>query len=416
MANMQILAAQKRMKEKALADLEARGASFMSKRKELEGRADKVETEEELTAIAGEVDTNDAAIAENDEQQEALRAEIGTIDAEMADFEKRSGQVFTGMKKRGGDMKEEMEEKRAAINGYIRKRAAVSGITSTTAEVTIPAEILYNPQDELKTILDLSKYVTVANVTAASGKYPIRKRASATLPSVEELEKNPKLADPSFNEVPWEIETFRGAIAISQEAIDDSAIDLIPLVARDAGEQKLNTVNAKISAVLKTFAPLTVTGVDGIKEIINIKLDRAYDRMIIATASFYHAVDTLKDKDGRYLLQQDIKSPTGHVFLGMPIEIVNDTDLGAIGEAKAFIGDVKRGVFMANRKDLEVKWVDHHIYGEYLRAGIRFGVTKADVNAGYLVTYTQEDTGEAKGFAATEENETPEGAGTPEGE
>ncbi|MPN22867.1 hypothetical protein SDC9_170252 [bioreactor metagenome] len=43
---------------------------------------------------------------------------------------------------------------------------------------------------------------------------------------------------------------------------------------------------------------------------------------------------------------------------------------------------------MANRKDLEVKWVDHHIYGEYLRAGIRFGITKADANAGYLVTYT----------------------------
>ncbi|WMI82090.1 phage major capsid protein [Anaerotignum sp. MB30-C6] len=387
MANMQILAAQKRMKEKALADLEARGLSFLSKRKELEERAEKVETEQDLNTIVAETDENDGNIRENEEQQEALRTEIAGIDTQMADFEKRLGQAFKETKKRGGNMTEEMEEKRAAINGYIRKRA-VAGITSTTAEVTIPAEILYNPQDELKTLLDLSKYVTIANVTAASGKYPVRKRANATLASVIELETNPKLADPSFNEVPWEIETFRGAIAISQEAIDDSAIDLIPLVAKDAAEQKLNTVNGKISAVLKTFTPLTVTGVDGIKEIVNKKLDRAYERMIIASASFYHAVDTLKDKDGRYLLQQDIKSPTGHVFLGMPIEIVNDTDLGAEGDAKAFIGDVKRGVFMANRKDLEVKWVDHHIYGEYLRAGIRFGITKADANAGYLVTYT----------------------------
>ncbi|MEA5056097.1 MAG: phage major capsid protein [Anaerotignum propionicum] len=388
MANMQILAAQKRMKERALADLEARGLSFLSKRKELEERAEKVETEQDLNAIVTETDENDGNIRENEDQQETLRTEITGIDAQMADFEKRSSQAFKDTKKRGAGMKEEMEEKRAAINGYIRKRAAVDGITSTTAEVTIPEEILYNPQDELKTLLDLSKYVTVANVTAASGKYPVRKRANATLASVIELEKNPKLADPSFNEVPWEIETFRGAIAISQESIDDSAIDLIPLVAKDAAEQKLNTVNGKISAVLKTFTSLTVTDVDGIKEIVNKKLDRAYERMIIASASFYHAVDTLKDKDGRYLLQQDIKSPTGHVFLGMPIEIVNDTDLGAEGDAKAFIGDIKRGVFMANRKDLEVKWVDHHIYGEYLRAGIRFGITKADANAGYLVTYT----------------------------
>lgn len=385
MANMQILAAQKRMKEKALADLEARGIALSNKRKELEERAEKIETEQDLTALTTEADENDKSIKENAENQESLRAEIAGIDAQMEDFEKRSKQAFKETVKRGTKMSEELQERKEQINKYLHRDA--TGITSPTVEVTIPEEILYNPQDELKTLMDLSKYVTVANVNVASGKYPIRKRASAKLVTAEELKSNPKLADPEFTEVEWKVDTYRGAIAISQEAIDDSAIDLISLVAKDAAEQKLNTVNSKISDILKTFTAVTATSIDDIKEIINKKLDRAYDRIIIASASFYHAVDTLKDKNGRYLLQDDIKSPTGKVFLGMPIEIVNDTDLGLANEMKAFIGDARRGILYTHRKDLEVKWVDHDVYGEYLRAGMRFGVVKADANAGYFVTY-----------------------------
>lgn len=76
-----------------------------------------------------------------------------------------------------------MEEKRTAINGYIRKKR-LTALPVQQLEVTILKKILYNPQDELKT-LQTSKYVTVANVTAASGKYPVRKRQGTTLASVD---------------------------------------------------------------------------------------------------------------------------------------------------------------------------------------------------------------------------------------
>lgn len=394
MANMQILAAEKRMKENKILALQAREAELKDAKKDFETRADSIQTEDELSVLTREIDQNQGELSENEAEQIQLRTEIADIEGKINDFQKRVKAVdkaaFFNVKNRGD---EGMEEKRAQINEYIRTRSA-DGLVKDDIGVLIPVDISYTPADEVKTLLDLSKYVTKVSVSTGSGKYPVRKKASATLNTVAELEKNPKLAGPSFNEVEWKAETYRGAIAVSQESIDDSAVDLMAIVAKDAAEQKLNTVNSKISAILKTFTKVTATSVDRIKQIINKDLDRAYNRMIIASSSFYHAVDTLKDKDGRYLLQPDIKSPTGHIFLGIPIEIVNDTDLGADGEANAFIGDVRRAVLFADRKDLGITWADHEIYGQYLRAGMRFGVTKADDKAGYLVKFEPEDESE----------------------
>ena len=63
---------------------------------------------------------------------------------------------------------------------------------------------------------------------------------------------------------------LRGAIPISNESIQDSAVDLVGIVARHANEQKLNTTNYEIAASLKTFTAKTVAGVDDIKTILNV--------------------------------------------------------------------------------------------------------------------------------------------------
>ncbi|MDK7312310.1 phage major capsid protein, partial [Streptococcus oralis] len=92
--------------------------------------------------------------------------------------------------------------------------------------VTIPEEIKYIPEKEVKTVQDLSELVTKTAVSTASGKYPILKRADDKFHTVEELEKNPELAKPTFETVAWEVATYRGAIPISQEALDDSIANL----------------------------------------------------------------------------------------------------------------------------------------------------------------------------------------------
>jgi len=265
-------------------------------------------------------------------------------------------------------------------------RDALDGIKSADVNPTIPTSISYIPQDEVKTVVDLGSFVNHKSVNTATGSYPIRKKATAKLNTVAELEKNPELAKPSFTEISYKVETRRGAEPVSQESIDDSAVDLIPFLVNDANEQKINTTNADIAAIFESFKPLTVKTLDDIKHINNVDLDQAYNRSIVATGSFYQWLDTLKDGNGRYLLQTDVKSASGTSIFGIPVFKIDDDLFGAKGEAHAFIGDLNRAIFYADRAQITARWVDDTVYGQYLQVGTRYDIVKADENAGYFLT------------------------------
>ncbi|WP_347099631.1 phage major capsid protein [Staphylococcus ureilyticus] len=271
---------------------------------------------------------------------------------------------------------------------YMKSKGAKrDNVKSDDVGVTIPEDIKYIPEKEVKTVQDLSELVQKTSVSTASGKYPILKRANAKFNTVAELEKNPELARPEFETINWEVETYRGAIPISQEALDDSVANLTAIVSENINEQKINTLNERIGEVLKSFNPSSISDVDDLKAIINVKLDPGYDRQIICTQSFYQKLDTLKDGNGRYLLQDSIINTAGNTVLGMNVTVVRDDLLGANGDAKAFIGDVKRGVLFADRTDVSVQWIENEIYGKYLMGAFRFDVKQADKNAGFFVTF-----------------------------
>lgn len=374
---------------------------FKEKLKELLAKKDgKRAVINEKTQEMRKLLSNEEATEDDLKKAKALRSDIDKAEDEVRSLEDdiklyRAAEKGTpapggghGKKKRGSETEE--EEKRA-FNAYLHKetRDGVSGITSPDVAPTIPESILYNPENEVKSVTDLSKLVTQFQATTASGKYPVLKRATERMNSVAELAKNPALAKPEFEEVDWKVETYRGAIPLSQESIDDSAIDLTALVANNANEQKINTTNFAIASVLKAFTAKAVAGesVDDIKHILNVDLDPAYNKTIVASQSFYQYLDTLKDKNGQYLLHEAITDGSPRTLLGVPVTVVEDELLGAAGEAHAFIGDLARGVLFANRKDIQVRWVDNEVYGQYLQVVTRFDTKAADTKAGYFVTY-----------------------------
>ena len=260
------------------------------------------------------------------------------------------------------------------------------GLKKVGTEKVTSKEIVTTPIREVKTVLDLKQFVTIHKASKGEGSYPILKQATSKMASVEELEKNPALAKPEFTDVAWKVKTYRGAIPLSQEAIDDADVDLLAIVAEAANQIKVNTTNDAIGGVLKTFEAKQAADLDAIKAILNVDLDPAYNVSFVVSQSFYQKLDTLKDKNGRYLLQDSIVSASGKVFLGHPVFVVADTVLGEAGEAKAFVGDVQRAVLFADRVDLGLRWTDNEIYGQYLQAVVRFDVKKADAKAGYFVT------------------------------
>ncbi len=151
--------------------------------------------------------------------------------------------------------KQKEENQSRSIENYIRSHGTVRDTGLKTGDIgpMIPEEIIYNPEAEVNSVYDLSKLVTKTPATTASGTYPILKRATAVMNSVEELKENPALAKPEFEDVTWKIATYRGAIPISEESIQDTQVPLMPIIQRNAGEQRLNTINKAISAKLVTF-------------------------------------------------------------------------------------------------------------------------------------------------------------------
>lgn len=333
-------------------------------------------------------------------RRDAINDQIKELEAEKPEEPKK--QAEDDNKKEGTDLsKKPIDAKKKAINDYIHSHgkmidAAAGHVTSTEAGVLIPEEIVYDPTAEVNSVVDLSTLVTKTPVTTPKGTYPILKRATDRFSSVAELAENPTLAEPEFEQVDWSVSTYRGAIPLSEEAIADSAVDLTALVGQSINEKSVNTYNAMIAPVLQSFtakATTTDTLVDSLKRILNVDLDPAYSRALVVTQSLFNTLDTLKDKNGRYLLHDASDSITDGTakgsILGVPVYVVGDMLLGsAAGDQKAFVGDLKRGVLFADRQEVTLEWEDSKIYGRYLGAAFRFGVEKADSNAGYFVTNT----------------------------
>lgn len=280
------------------------------------------------------------------------------------------------------------EEAEAFLKYVQSKGAQRDNVTSVEAQPIIPEDIKYQPEELPETFVDLKKFVNVQPVTTASGSHPILNPAQETMVSVEELAKNPELASPKFTDIDYKVKTYRGQIPVSQEALDDSEANLANIIAKNNARQAVNTTNKYIADVMKSFEAVNTADLDDIKQIINVEIDPAYNLSLVVSQSFYQALDTLKDKNGQYLLKQDITSPTGTVLFGRPVFIIKDELFGAKGDKKAFIGDLNYAVFFADRKQASVKWVEHAIYGQVLAAYMRFDVKKGVEEAGRFLTYT----------------------------
>lgn len=272
---------------------------------------------------------------------------------------------------------------------YLKSKGAKrDNVKSVDAQPIIPEDIKYQPEELPETFVDLKKFVNVQPVTTAAGSHPILNPAQETMVSVEELEKNPELAKPKFTDIDYKVKTYRGQIPVSQESLDDSEANLANIVVQNNARQAVNTTNKYIADVMKSFEAVNTADLDDIKAIINVEIDPAYNLSLVVSQSFYQALDTLKDKNGQYLLKQDITSPTGTVLFGRPVFIIKDELFGNKGDKKAFIGDLKYAVFFADRKQASVKWVENEIYGQILAAYMRFDVKKGVEEAGRFLTYT----------------------------
>lgn len=349
-------------------------------------KLDRAETDEEVSAVEKTVDDLQKEIEEKEAEKAQLEKEIDELEKQIEE-QNRKAPTYPSKEKRGGQKLEQRE----AIAKYIRtgQTRDIVGLKTTDSgsAALIPTEVL-KPHFVNKIRNPLLDLVERVKVNSRSGKYPVIKKTDGVMVSTDELKSNPELGKPAISEIDYSIKTYRGYVPVSQEMIDDADYDIMSIVEDEVFNQGENTELSLVAAVLKEATQADAAGFDGIKDIYNKKLKSIYKASIVVTKSMFAALDKVKDKDGRYMLQTDVASPTGYSFGGKTIYKVDDTVFGNEGDMKFFIGDVTEFVKEFDRAQVSVKWVNNEIYGQLLGLFIRLDIKKVDDEAGFFGTYT----------------------------
>lgn len=260
-----------------------------------------------------------------------------------------------------------------------------AGITSADAGVLVPKTILNTVKVPTDTT-DLANHVNKVQVSSGVGVLPVLAKNNAKLVSAAEMAENPEITGFSLIERDYKLVTYRGALALSKEIISD-APNVEALVSTYIQEAKNATEEQGIANILKQATAVSVADVKALKQAFNTGLSNYKDKMWVVSESFYNAVDSLQDNNGRFLLQDSIGSASGVSLFGAPIIVVPDTELGADGEAHAFIGSLKQFVAVPYKDDVQVAWVRNENFEEILAVAIREAFVLGDDKAGKFITY-----------------------------
>lgn len=270
-------------------------------------------------------------------------------------------------------------------------RAANSdaGIVSDDVSRLIPEEKSYSPIYKASSNTDLRSFLPVHKAPTKSGSVPVISNPLGRVPSVDELNDNPKLPKPEQTEIDYKVATYRSAIAIAQETLDDSSEDLLSLVVRHAKKMQLNTYNYAVVKKLSDFENKTVSSLDDLMKLDDEDLDMIYDenRCYIVSQSLFAEMKKIKDATGRPMLQPDVTQPTQNLFNGLPVYKLSDKVFGEKGTKVGFFGDIAQALMFIDRTQLTLSWERPDVYGKELAIYFRFDITQIDKDAGFFIKW-----------------------------
>ncbi|MDN6205781.1 MAG: phage major capsid protein, partial [Staphylococcus simulans] len=138
-------------------------------------------------------------------------------------------------------------------------------------------------------------------------------------------------------------------------------------------------------------------GIDGLKDAINLNVKPNYEHNVaIVSQTLFAKLDKLKDKNGNYLIQPDVKEKTQQRLLGAKVEILPDEMLGDSGAETLIIGNLKDAIVLFDRSQYQAQWTDYMHFGECLMVAVRQDCRILDYKAAVVVHFKDEATEEVQ--------------------
>lgn len=304
------------------------------------------------------------------EDYKSITEEIETLQAKIAIQEKLEKEEKKAVEKKEvktvvAEPKE--NEKTKFINAVRNKfRNVMSEGVGEDGGYTVPQDI-QTRINELRESKDaLRSFVTVENVNTLSGSRVFKKRSQQTgFVEVEEGGNIPETASPKFTRLQYQVKKYAGFLKVTNELLQDSDQAIEDTIVRWLGDEGRVTDNKLILAELDKKQKKSIGNVDDIKDILNVDLDPAFRNtsIILTNQDGFNWLDKQKDNDGNYLLQPSVSSPTGKQLFGVNVVVVSNKDLpsandGEVTMAPMIIGDLKEGIVLFDRRNLQVRSSD----------------------------------------------------------
>lgn len=232
--------------------------------------------------------------------------------------------------------------------------------SGSDAGLTIPQDIRTAINTLVRQYDSLQEYVNVENVTTLTGSRVYEKWAEITgLAKIDdEAGQIGANDDPKLSLIRYTIKRYAGISTVTNSLLADSAENILAWLSGWIAKKVVVTRN---KAILDVIAALptkpTLTKWDDIID-LEAKVDPAIKQtsFFLTNTSGFTALKKVKNAMGDYLMERDVKSPTGYSIDGFSVKEVSDRWLANAtgGVMPLYFGDLKQAVTLFDRQHLSL--------------------------------------------------------------
>ncbi|EEJ41453.1 phage prohead protease, HK97 family [Limosilactobacillus vaginalis DSM 5837 = ATCC 49540] len=281
-----------------------------------------------------------------------------------------------------------------------------SNIGLSAGSVIIPETIL-TPEHEQHQFPRLGSLVRTVKVSTTTGKLPVFQTSSDKLSVHAEFQPSERHAAPEIKPINWDLNTYTGNYAFSQDLISDSSYDWQSELSSRLQELKDNTNDDLIINAL-TNGVTTKTATDLISDIktalnVNLKPQDSQAASIVLSQSAFNELDQMTDKEGRPLVQPDVTKGTGQSILGKTVVVVDDLlfPKAKAGDANIVIAPLQKAVINFQNNEITGQFIDSYdVWYKILGIYLREDVVQARKDLITLITSSKATAGAASGLPA----------------
>jgi len=279
-----------------------------------------------------------------------------------------------------------------AIRGFIKK-GLVEGVDEDGG-YTVPEDVSTKIEHYKDVDYSLEADIDVVPVTTNKGSRTYQKKGEVdTFVDIDENgEITNEIEAPKFERLPYAIQDRAGFMPVSNDLVNDSDANIMNIVAEWLAKADIATTNKKVLEKVAEKAQIDLVNLDGIKKAVNVTLGQAYKNgaKIYTNDDGLNYLDTLKDENGRYLLNPDPTNPAqlqlrcGTTVL--PVKVLPNKVWASTGTKVPFImGNLFDYVRKYNRQHMSIKASDVATIGAFNAFAMNMTLLRAIVRDDYRV-------------------------------